>query len=118
MTIQVKTALILLTTLVIGVLLGMLLVGALARYHMGPRIGFPLSDHFVSRFERLIEPDEEQRDTVHKILESYSGKFADMHDKHFGEMTILMDSLHADLSSFLSEEQIVNLRARTHTQPP
>ena len=42
MTIHIKTALILLATLVIGVLLGMLILGALARSQFGEHPGFPL----------------------------------------------------------------------------
>jgi hypothetical protein len=109
MTIHTKTALILLCTLVLGILLGVLASGAILRHfmHPDPRI---LSEHFIARFEEIIDPDETQRDTIREILESYSDRFIQMHDNHHSEMTSLMDSLHTDLSSVLTEEQLLEMR--------
>jgi hypothetical protein len=112
MTINTKTALILVSTLIIGVVVGMLAVRVVARYYFGPPPGLPISKHFADRFERLIDPVETQKDTVRAILESYGERFANMHDEHFTEMKTLMDSMHVDLSSFLTEEQVKRIEER------
>ena len=114
MTIHVKTALILLATMVLGIVLGVLISGAFLRHPMRPEREEALSELFVSRFERLIEPDEAQRDTVRAILQSYSRRFIEMHDKHHAEMAALMDSMNVDLSPILTEEQ--RRRVAEHTE--
>jgi len=117
MKIHTKSALIIISTLIIGIVLGVLLSGAFLQHLVTHDPASKLSKHFVHRFHRVIDPDESQRDTVDAILESYSGRFTDMHHVHFSEMGVLMDSMHTELKSVLTEKQLERLRGRMQHWP-
>jgi hypothetical protein len=105
MQIHTKTALILFATLIIGLVLGALVSGPLLFHHLDGQIGPRLSEHFVRRFEELIDPGEEQKNKVHSILENHAANFMEMHHRHRAEMETLMDSLHTELFSVLTDEE-------------
>jgi hypothetical protein len=105
MTIHTKTALILLVTIVLGVMIGLLISANVVRHRPFPKPPFPLSESFVDRFEHLIDPGESQSDTVRAMLKTYSERFSRMNESHRDQMISLFDSMHADLSTVLTDEQ-------------
>jgi len=117
MMIHTKSAIIIIVTLLLGLVLGVLLSGVFLRHVATHDPASMLSEHFVNRFHRVIEPDESQRDTVDSILESYSERFVKMSHEHFAEMSVLMDSMHADLAVVLTEEQVERLEGRMRQWP-
>ena len=106
MNIHVKTSLILIVTLLIGMILGALLGGALLRSRVKDRAARIRTPHgFANRMERIIQPDESQREAVREILLRHADRFSQFHD----QFAALADSLKKDLDPILTEEQKLRL---------
>lgn len=110
MTIHVKTALILLGTLIIGMVCGGLIVGAVSRGRMQAPPFMP--DAFVDRWVGLLNPDAEQKQEIEGIVKRHAPRFRETFNRHRGEMKSLLDSLHQDLTPVLTEEQREILNSR------
>jgi len=114
MTVQTKTSIIIISTLLIGVLLGTFISGAMTERRilsrieefrsMGPPHESP--DNFIPLMERIIGPHEGQKDTINKILNQHFERIHDITSKHRLEMESLMNSLHDELKPILNDEQI------------
>ena len=107
---RTKGALILFSTLLIGVLLGALLSGWFVRDRLRP---IPHPRHFVRSTERLIAPqDEEQRQAVRAVLRRYAAKLRALDAKHREALKEQMDASRTELAPLLSEEQLRRLDRR------
>ena len=77
---RTKGALVLFSTLLIGVLIGTLLSGWFVRDRLRP---IPHPRHFVRSTERLIGPqDEEQRQAVRDVLRRHAAALRELNAKH------------------------------------
>jgi hypothetical protein len=112
MSIHGKTALILLGTLVLGIIIGVLLGGPIARHHL--RHPFPRRgpEDFGAMMEMIIDPDETQREAIRDVLDRHSHRFMQINSRFRDEMSAMMDSLRQDLSPILTEEQQARLDER------
>ncbi len=107
---KTKGALILFSTLLIGVLIGTLLSGWFIRDRMRP---IPHPRYFVRSTERLIAPqDEEQRQAVRTVLRRYVAKLRALDAKHREALKEQLDAARAELAPLLSEEQLRRLDRR------
>ena len=107
---KTKGALILFSTLLIGVLIGTLLSGWFVRDRLRP---IPHPRHFVRSTERLIAPqDEEQRQAVRAVLRRYAAALRELNAKHREALKEQLDSSRAELAPLLSEEQLRRLDRR------
>lgn len=120
MTVHAKTALVLLTTLVIGTVFGALISVTVFRerrplYFIGP----PTPERFMSYWTRIIKPeDEAQREQIERIIQDHTGRFAGMMARHRAEIAAMLDSLQQDLRPVLNEEQLKQLNRRRMTPRP
>ena len=107
---RIKGALILFSTLLIGVLIGTLLSGWFVRDRLRP---IPHPRHFVRSTERLIAPqDEEQRQAVRAVLRRYAAALRTLDTKHREALKEQLDATRAELAPLLSEEQLRRLDRR------
>ncbi len=107
---RTKGALILFSTLLIGVLIGILLSGWFVRDRLRP---IPHSRHFVRSTERLIAPqDEEQRQAVRTVLRRHAAALRELNAKHREALKEQLDASRAELAPLLSEEQLRRLDRR------
>ena len=107
---KTKGALILFSTLLIGVLIGTLLSGWFIRDRMRP---IPHPRYFVRSTERLIAPqDEEQRQAVRTVLRRYVAKLRALDAKHREALKEQLDAARVELAPLLSEEQLRRLDRR------
>jgi septal ring factor EnvC (AmiA/AmiB activator) len=89
-------------TLIIGVVVGMLLHATFLQGQFRKHIHrLRTEDGFIQRFEDLIQPTEEQRVQLEKVLKKH---FEEM-DKQHEAFRVLMDSLKTDIDSILTDEQ-------------
>jgi len=105
MKIETKTYVIIVLTLVIGMIIGALITGAIVRHRIRRFMSLGHPDHLTARIERIIEPTEAQRDTVHQILMDHARKFDQIHGRFESQLLALKDSLKKDLDPILTEEQ-------------
>jgi hypothetical protein len=102
---ETKTVLIVLSTLIIGVIIGALITGAFARHRIGRFMAMRDPGRLSMHVERIIDPDESQREAVREILHKHSERFLEIHSRFEGEMLALRDSLKKDLAPILTDEQ-------------
>ena len=112
MTVHGKSALIIIGTLLIGIVIGLFLAGPMVHHRMRPHIPGKGPEAFAPMLERIIEPTAEQRDAIREVLEKHSDRLAEMHMGYRTEMTAVMDSLRKDLDPILTEEQKARLDER------
>jgi hypothetical protein len=121
MNIKTKSALILLGTLVIGMVLGGLVNARMVDQRI-ERIGYLRSEPgFVRYWHRAIEPtDEAQRLEIEAVLDGAATRMAEHMRRSRSEARAIMDSTRAELSRVLTEEQMRQLeeaRPRLRQRP-
>lgn len=113
MTIHTKSSLIVLGTLIIGIICGALLNGSVRMNREGAFAGPPSPERFSGFFlERIIRPDEEQREEIQRIMADYRPRFEETMSRHRGEIATLIDSLEQQIDPMLTEEQRERLSER------
>lgn len=107
MTVQLKTALVLLGTFLLGGVLGALLLGSIrgeresARHEMGRPAGG--ARHLV---ERVIRPrDEEQREAIRGVLLKWRERHRALLSETHLQLRQGFDSMRAELDPLLEEDQ-------------
>jgi len=105
MKIETKTYLIIVLTLLIGMIIGALMTGAVVRHRVRRFMSLGRPDHLTARIERIIEPTAAQRDTVHQILMDHAQQFHEIHGRFESQLLALKDSLKKDLDPILTGEQ-------------
>ena len=113
MKIETKTYVIIVVTLVIGMIVGSLVTGAVVRHRVRRFMNLGHPEHLAARIEELIGPDASQRQAVHEILMKHSEQFLQVHSHFESQMMALRDSLKKDLDPILTEEQ----KERLERQP-
>ena len=107
MKIEFKTAIILILTLIVGMILGALIYGTVMRSHVKQtalRLRTP--GGFIRRMEMVMDLDESQRDRVHEILLNHHEKMVQLGF----EVRVMMDSLQKELEPILTKEQMNRLK--------
>ena len=117
MRIPTKSAMILLATLALGIVLGALIGGALLEDGTHGPPGARMARHFADHFEAVIRPEAEQRDTVRAILDGFADHFEGLYYRHHGEVEALIDSMRAEMTGILTGEQMERLRSHAEMAP-
>ena len=120
MTARTKSALMLVTTLFIGILLGSLLTGALQSRRMENVMQLRSARGLSFLLEDVIRPEsEEQRAAIRAVLEDAGPRLAEEMNSSRRRMQALMDSVRAELDPLLTDEQKARLdeRARVERRP-
>ena len=109
---KVKIALIIIVTLVIGIVLGAMLNRAFLRHRIHRAFADRNPTGMISFIERNIQPTEEQREQITKILEKHRKNSAEMREKFMMDMKAEFESLEAELDPILTPEQKNRLKRR------
>lgn len=110
-----QTMIIVLSTLVIGILIGLFLVGPVMHRHLRPPFPGRHGGGFTGALEWLIDPEPEQVEAVREVLSKHAGGFDDVNSRYHLEISAMMDSLRKDLDPLLTDEQRARLdRGRSH----
>ena len=110
MNIHLKTAAILLATLIIGMVCGALILGAFARDRLQPPPQVT-RERFVERWVRMVRPDQEQLQRIREVVGEHEPGFRENYMRHRQEMQALVDSLRRDLEPILTERQIERINS-------
>ncbi len=109
MSIHLKTAAILLATLIIGMVCGALILGAFARDRLQPPPQMT-RERFVERWVRMVRPDQEQLQRIREVVGEHEPGFRAYYMRHRQEIQVLVDSLHSDLEPILTESQLERIK--------
>jgi hypothetical protein len=111
-----RAIVIILSTLLLGVAIGALIVGPLvARHHFRRMADWRTPKGFAARLEEVIGPEPEQAEALREILTRYGEALHGVASRHRSEMGGLLDSLRAELDPLLTEEQ--KQRLERHRPP-
>jgi len=126
MNVRIKTSIIILITLLIGVVTGVLIDRTIMRNQFQQKFaGMRRPQGMILMLERIIKPDESQYQELREILKRYSQKLHQIGEMSRLEMNTVMDSLKTELDPILTDEQkdrlqsrIERLRSGRGTGPP
>jgi len=108
---KVKTSIVIIFTLLIGIILGMFIDRTIMRFRFQKRFAEVRQARGITRiFERIIEPNESQYPSVREILARYSKRLHDLREQSHQDMTVVIDSLKAELDSILTDAQKARLK--------
>lgn len=115
--IKVKTALILIGTLLIGIVFGAMLHRAIFQGRVKEFLAMRTRQGFVRRFERAIDAAPDQKEKIKKMLHKYAGQFSEINEDHMKKVTSLFYSFREELAEVLTPEQMEKLRSQRFMRP-
>ena len=116
MTDRTKSALLIGITLVIGMVLGSLVTGAIANRRLDSLA--EARGRVSAFFVDAIEPEsEEQAEAIRKVLDGAAPRFREIFESTRDEMKRLSDSVMAELDPILTDAQKERLEKRMHFRP-
>lgn len=107
--VNVKSALIIITTLIIGIAIGFELSEISIKKKLEKMDQFRGPLGFVQVFEDIINPDSSQKDKVGTILLRYHDKIDKVTKSGMIEVSAKLDSMAVELKQVLNSEQIARL---------
>ncbi len=109
---RTKSALMLLLTLAVGILIGSLATSAVINHRIEQLAELRRPTGFSLILERVIRPeDETQREQIRAVLEEAGARMAELRRSHFAELRTIIDSTRARLDPLLTPEQKRRLEA-------
>ncbi|MGH7564342.1 MAG: hypothetical protein ACREK5_07955 [Gemmatimonadota bacterium] len=119
MTIDAKSSLILLVTLLLGIAIGALGAGALAQRRSEHLREMRVRGMFVDHMEQIIRPrDEAQREAIRPILEETGRRNHALLDSTHVRLEAEMERMRERLAPLLDEAQRERVEARAHFRGP
>lgn len=108
-----KSMLILATTLIVGILIGLLVPGFFHKYRGGSERGRGSREHesgpkkewFAGTIYRIVKPDSAQAKQIKPIAEWASHQIEAIEVSSNSQMSAVLDSVRAQLKPILNEEQ-------------
>ena len=105
---KVKITGVTLIILIIGMILGVLINGAIVRCHLSKLEAFREPGGFERFMERVVQPDESQSKKMMIIIDKYSEQLNEMRI----HAEAIIDSMTTELDSILTPEQKSRLKKR------
>lgn len=110
MNVKVKTSLIIIVTLVIGIFLGAMLNRALIRHKIREAFSMHRPDRLMFFIEEIIQPGPDQREEIRAVAEKHAERMEEMRKRFFKEMEAERESFLKELNPLLTPEQKERLR--------
>ena len=106
MNIKLKTTILLVSSLIIGVVIGLLIGPLLQRNILEKRFkNFREPDRFIEKIYDIVSADESQKERIKEILTAHHKRMLDFH----AQIKIQMDSLQHDMKNVLTPQQMKRL---------
>lgn len=118
MNIKLKITFIIIITLVIGIVIGAMLNRTLTQNRVKRILSRRNPPVFISFYERIIEPDTNQREEIRKILDKHAKHLSEIRANFSEELQSSMESLRAELDPILTPEQKKRLEKGFPGRPP
>jgi len=108
---KTKPVLIIISTLIIGFILGMLTSAQIRHYRVNQFRVFFSEDRFREGFYRTIQPDEQQKEKIDKVLDKYARISGQLQGGFRNELDSMMKAFHSEIDTYLRKDQIARLKA-------
>ena len=106
---KIKSGIILLTTLLIGFVIGYLTSTQVKENRIRELRTFGSAEGFKFMMEHMLELDDEQKDAIRPVVNEYAKKNFELMKNFRGEFSVLMKEFHKELTPHLNPEQIERL---------
>jgi hypothetical protein len=117
MNLKVKITFLIIITLVIGIVIGAMLNRAVSQNRIRRILERRNPPIFISFYERIIEPNADQRDSVRKVLDKYAQRLSKIRTNFQDELQSSFESMKAELEPLLTAEQKERLEEGFPRQP-
>ena len=107
---RTKSIILALVTLIAGFLLGMLTSSQLRNQRLKPVRVFFSEERFKERMYQAIQPSEEQKNKIDKILDKYSKLNSEAGDDFRKEFEARMERFRNEIDANLTAEQVIRLK--------
>lgn len=118
----VKSSLIIVITLLIGIAIGFELSEISVKHYMEQMRGPRRPEGFLEMFEKVIKPDEKQKPVIDSILIRYHNKMDGIARSNMSRIRGVVDSMQTELKANLTKEQTERLdnemAKMRHNAPP
>jgi hypothetical protein len=115
MNVKSKSIIIIVTTLLLGIIIGIFVGGLIRTRIFQDRISrFRSPEGFFERVEKIIQPTPEQANQLRNILSEHHKIAREMARESHLRMRALEDSLRMQLESILTPEQLKRFSKRWH----
>lgn len=118
MNIKVKTALIIISTLIIGIIFGALLSRAYMHHRIRRAFTMISPARFIPVFEQTINPTPEQREQIRKIIREHTKTVSELQKTLREGMESSFESLRKELDAILTPEQKKRLEKMMRDRRP
>ncbi|MCK4698727.1 MAG: hypothetical protein KAT38_00260 [Bacteroidales bacterium] len=106
---KIKSGIFLLTTLLIGFVIGFLTSTQVKESRIRELRTFGSPEGFKYMMEHMLELDDEQKDAIWPVVDEYAKKNFELMKNFRGEFSVLMKEFHKELTPYLTPEQIERL---------
>ena len=106
---KIKSVILLLTTLLIGFVIGFLTSTQVKESRIRELRTFGSAEGFKYMMEHMLELDDKQKDAIKPVVDSYAKKNFELMKNFRGEFSVLMKEFHKELTPHLTPEQIKRL---------
>jgi len=118
MNIKIKSALIVIVTLMIGILIGAMINRAFLQRRIKRAFEMRKPPMFIQSYLKTIAPDPDQRKLIEEILEKNAGRVDEIRDEFRAELEASMDTMREELELILTPEQMERLTRRQPGMTP
>lgn len=105
-----RSILLIVIILIIGFILGMLTSAQIRYQKLKPMRMYFSEERFREGFYNLIQPDENQKESIERLLDKYAKRNLDLQNSFRKDMDANMKSFRKELDSQLTKEQLARLR--------
>jgi len=106
---KIKSGICLLTTLLIGFVIGYLTSTQVKENRIRELRTFGSAEGFKFMMEHMLELDDEQKDAIKPVVDKYAKENFELMKNFRGEFSVLMKEFHKELTPYLTPEQIERL---------
>ena len=106
---KIKSGICLLTTLLIGFVIGYLTSTQVKENRIRELRSFGSAEGFKFMMEHMLELDEIQKDAIKPVVDKYAKENFELMKNFRGEFSVLMKEFHKELTPYLTPEQIERL---------
>ncbi|MCD6565148.1 MAG: hypothetical protein J7K53_04315 [Bacteroidales bacterium] len=106
---KIKSGIFLLTTLLIGFVIGYLTSTQVKENRIRELRTFGSAEGFKFMMEHMLELDDKQKDAIMPVVDEYAKKNFELMKNFRGEFSVLMKEFHKELTPYLTPEQIERL---------
>lgn len=107
---KAKPVIFIISTLLIGFVLGMLTSAQLRIHKLKPVRVYFSEERFREGFYKIIQPDEQQKVVIEKVLDKYAKEMSDLQTDFRRNFDSRMKAFRKELDSKLTKEQVARLR--------